>query len=96
MKFQYRPNTSIIDYNKLVKICTFDENGFYETDNPKIIKYLTKKARAVKVVEPVKKPTEEPVKKPTEEKVYKCKKCKFTTPNMGELLAHYRTEHPKK
>jgi len=58
MKFQYRPNTSIIDYNKLVKICTFDENGFYETDNPKIIKYLTKKARAVKVVEPVKKPTE--------------------------------------
>lgn len=88
MKFQYRPNTSIIDYDKLVKICTFDENGFYETDNPKTIKYLTKKATAVKVVEPV--------KKPTEEKVYKCKKCKFTTPNMGELLAHYRTEHPKK
>lgn len=27
---------------------------------------------------------------------YNCKKCDFKTENKGELLAHYRTEHPKK
>jgi hypothetical protein len=26
---------------------------------------------------------------------FKCKKCDFETDNMGELLAHYRKEHPK-
>ena len=88
MKFQFKPNVTIVDYDRMINICTFDENGFYETDNPNKIKYLTTKATRVKVV---KEPKEEP-----KEKVYACKKCKFTTTNMGELLAHYRAEHPKK
>lgn len=92
MKFQYKPNCAIIDYDKMVKICTFDENGFFETDNPKLIKRLQKSRKIKQVTE------EKPKTKPEEvkEKVYKCKKCKFTTTNMGELLAHYRNEHPKK
>ena len=88
MKFQYKPNVTIVDYDKMINICTFDDNGFYETDNPNKIKYLTTKATRVKVVE---EPKDEP-----KEKVYTCKKCKFTTTNMGELLAHYRIDHPKK
>lgn len=92
MKFQYKPNVTIVDYDKMINICTFDDNGFYETDNPNKIKYLTTKATSVKVVD---EPKEEP-KKETAEKVYACKKCKFTTTNMGELLAHYRIDHPKK
>ena len=41
----------------------------------------------------------EEAKKETKEEnktVYKCKKCEFETDNKGELLAHYRTTHPKK
>ena len=97
MKFQYRPNCAIIDYDKMVKICTFDENGFFETDNPKLIKRLQKSRKIKQVLEekPQEAPKDEP-KKETAEKVYKCKKCKFTTTNMGELLAHYRIDHPKK
>lgn len=29
------------------------------------------------------------------EKLKQCKKCDFKTENMGELLLHYRKEHPK-
>lgn len=93
MKFQYRPNTCVIDYEKLVKICVFDENGFYETDNPKKIEWLRKHAKGVNVVEEATKKPEN--KLPTDE-FYNCKKCNFKTDNKGELLAHYRTEHPKK
>ena len=92
MKFQFKPNVTIVDYDRMINICTFDDNGFYETDNPNKIKYLTTKATRVKVVD---EPKDEPKDEP-EEKVYTCKKCKFTTTNMGELLAHYRAEHPKK
>ena len=106
MKFQGKPNLTIVDYKRLVAICTFDENGFFETDDPNKIKYLTTKTTSAKVVEeqpkvtpkeekPQEVPKEVP-KKETAEKVYKCKKCKFTTTNMGELLAHYRIDHPKK
>jgi len=97
VKFQYKPNCAIIDYDKMVRICTFDENGFFETDNPKLIKRLQKSRKIKQVLE--EKPQEvlkEVPKKEPEEKVYKCKKCKFTTTNMGELLAHYRIDHPKK
>ena len=96
MKFQYKPNCAIIDYDKMVKICTFDENGFFETDNPKLIKRLQKSRKIKQVTEekPQGAPKDEP-KKETAEKVYKCKKCGYTTTNMGELLAHYRTKHPK-
>ncbi len=97
MKFQYKPNCAIIDYDKMVRICTFDENGFFETDNPKLIKRLQKSRKIKQVIEekPQEAPKEVP-KKETAEKVYTCKKCKFTTTNMGELLAHYRIDHPKK
>jgi hypothetical protein len=93
MKFQFRPNTTIVDYDKMLNICTFDESGFYETDDPKKIKYLTKRS-AVKVVEESPKETQKEEKKlPT---VYNCKKCDFKTENQGDLLVHYRTNHPKK
>lgn len=98
MKFQGKPNLTIVDYKRLVAICTFDENGFFETDDPNKIKYLTTKTTSAKVVEeqPKVTPKEEKPQEVPEEKVYNCKKCKFTTTNMGELLAHYRNEHPKK
>jgi hypothetical protein len=94
MKFQGKPNLTIVDYKRLVAICTFDENGFFETDDPNKIKYLTTKTTSAKVVE------EQPKVTPKEEKklptVYNCKKCDFKTENQGDLLVHYRTNHPKK
>ncbi len=93
MKFQYRPNTCVIDYEKLVKICMFDENGFYETDNPKKIEWLRKHAKGVKVVEESEE--KEPKNLPADG-FYNCKKCDFKTDNNGTLMAHYRKEHPKK
>jgi hypothetical protein len=97
MKFQGKPNLTIVDYKRLVAICTFDENGFFETDDPNKIKYLTTKTTSAKVVEeqPKVTPKEEKPQEVPAEKVYKCKKCGYTTTNMGELLAHYRTKHPK-
>lgn len=97
MKFRYKPNVTIIDYDKMVKICTFDENGFYETDNPSKIKYLTTKAKGVKVIDEAPKaetPKEE--KKLPADRFYNCKKCDFKTTNQGDLLVHYRQKHPKK
>ena len=46
--------------------------------------------------------TEIELEEPKEEKklpadgFYNCKKCDFKTENQGDLLVHYRTEHPKK
>lgn len=39
---------------------------------------------------------EEPKKKLPADGFYNCKKCDFKTENQGDLLVHYRTEHPKK
>lgn len=97
MKFKYLPNITIVDYDRLVNICTFDESGFFETDNERIINYLTRKALGVKVVdEPEKTPVKEEPKKAPADGLYNCKKCDFATPNQGELMVHYRKVHPKK
>jgi len=84
---------TIVDYNKMVKICTFDENGFYETDNPKKIKYLTTKCRGVKVVD--EQPTQQQNVISGKEGLYTCKKCGFKTDNKGKFMAHCRTAHKK-
>ncbi len=30
-----------------------------------------------------------------EDTIYRCKKCDYQTTNKGDLMAHYRKEHPK-
>lgn len=82
VKFKGTPNL-LVRFNPPIgniKHIRFDENGEYQTDNKRIIKRFSHKFDSV------------PVK---EVKSYKCKKCDFTTDNKGELMAHYRTEHPK-
>ena len=87
MKYKYMPNCSIIDYENLKVKFKFDANGEFETDDPKLIAWIKKNKNFLK-------PVHEP-EKPDGKKVYKCKKCDYTTENMGELLAHYRGVHPK-
>ena len=79
MKYFGEPGLTVIDYKKLKKAFQFDENGEFETNDPKLIAWMKKNKNFI----------------PCEDKKYKCKKCVFTTTNMGELLQHYKKEHPK-
>ena len=83
IKFKGEPNLTV-RFNPpigLVKHVKFDDKGEFTTDNERIIKRFMSKFDSV--------PNEE-------KKVYSCKKCDYTTVNKGELLAHYKNEHPKK
>jgi hypothetical protein len=95
MKFQYIPNIVIVDYEKLKNVCTFDENGFYETDDTAIINFIKSKKPFVKVIQEPEAEAEKEPKKHSEV-FYNCSKCEYKTTNKGELMAHYRKFHPKK
>lgn len=106
MKFKAEPNLYVRVSNKIVQRTTglkgfnFDENGEYETENPMMINVLSQN---FEVIEEVLEQAEEVVEveeiKETVEvievKLFKCKKCDFKTDNKGELLAHYKKDHPK-
>lgn len=80
MKYIGEPNCTVIDYERLKPVFVFNENGEYETNDPKIIDFMKKKKPHIKAVE---------------SDLIKCKKCEFACSNKGELMAHYRKEHPK-
>jgi|GEM_PF-1955546 len=88
MKYKYEPNVYIVDYEKLKNMFTFDDNGEFETDDPKLIEWIRKN-------KPFLKPIEEPVKpqeqeKPIDEKIYKCKKCDFESTDKMAYVTHCR------
>jgi hypothetical protein len=90
MKYKYEPNVYIVDYEKLKNMFAFDNNGEFETDDPKLIEWIRKN-------KPFLKPIDEPVEpQETEQKKYKCKYCNYETENKGELLAHYREHKAQK
>ena len=62
---------------KLVPILRFNENGEYETDDPKLIEKLKRKVK-----------TEQPK---IENKIYNCKHCEYTTEDRVKLMQHYKT-----
>ena len=80
MKYFGEANLSVIDYKKLKKVFQFDENGEYETEDPKLIAWMKKKKNFIRCEETA---------------VLKCKKCEFTCSNKGELMQHYKREHKK-
>lgn len=65
----------------------FDKNGEYITDDERLINKLKSRFTYTEMENNV---TDD---NPSE-KIYQCKKCDFTTNNMGLLMAHYR-EHKK-
>ena len=87
MKFYGTPNMLVRIKNlKPFRSIRFDDKGEFETDNPRLAARL-KTRFEVKT---------EPKTEQKAEQEHKCKKCDYKTDNKGELLAHYRTEHPKK
>lgn len=78
------PNTVLIDmYSKYAPV-QFDKNGEVIVKNNPFTQRIIKKYKYEEITEA-----------PKGGKSYQCKKCDFTTGNKGELMTHYRTEHPK-
>lgn len=90
MKFKGTPNLLVRLMRPIgnIRHIRFDAQGFYETENERLIKRLQHK------FEMVTEETKEAAKE--EDKVFACKKCTFTTPDRVELMTHYRKVHPKK
>ena len=110
MKFIGTPNLLIrvnknMQRTRNMKHFRFDSDGFYETESPRLIRLLSRRFKTAEenniVVENI---NEEIISEPeveipmaeTVKKTLKCKKCGYETSNQGELLSHYRSEHPKK
>jgi hypothetical protein len=111
MKFIGTPNLYVHIRNKRIQRLTrkkglrFDENGFYETDNPILTKALSQHFQKVEPAEDpflkayytyVKERADaQPAQEEHETPLLKCKHCEFTTDSNGKLMAHYKKEHPK-
>jgi hypothetical protein len=85
MKYFGEPGLSVIDYDNLKTMFKFNEKGEYETDDPKLVAWMKKNKNFIRCEE----------NKLPADGLYNCKKCEYATTNKGELMAHYRTEHPK-
>lgn len=75
-----------------VELGKFDENGYLETDDYRLINRL--RELGYKPINEEPKESEEPKK--AEDSKVKCKQCGLEFDNKGLLMAHYRTGHPKK
>lgn len=87
MIFIGTPNLYIRFANKMLRRATgkngfmFDENGEFETDHDLLIRVLKQRFQ---------------VKEETKiENKRHCKKCDYTCDNQGQLMKHYREQHPK-
>lgn len=65
----------------------FNAEGRFETENPFLIRALSRQFEIDDEIEN---------KADSTEVIRRCKKCDFTCGNQGDLLAHYRKNHPKK
>jgi len=101
MKFKAEPNLYVRIANKYVQRVTgkkgfyFDDKGEYTTENEVLIKVISQNFEIVEEVAEVVKEVEEIVEGKAETKQRHCKKCDFTCETQGEILKHYKTEHPK-
>lgn len=105
MKFYGAPNMSVFEINRKPKdadniyrrkrlLFRFDNNGEFITEDAELIKKLERKFRHDEASV-----NEEMVEylevTPTESKLRHCRKCDFACETQGELLRHYREQHPK-
>lgn len=67
------------------ELCQFDENGELETEDTEVIRQLINIYRH-----------DEPDKKEINTGDAQCKKCGAVFENKGLLMAHYKSNHPKK
>ena len=99
MKFYGTPNMGVYERktrrdiikNKRPKlIFRFDEHGEYVTEDVALIEKLKCKFRYDEIEIENKE-----IEIKSENSLRHCKKCDFTCKTQGELLKHYREQHPK-
>lgn len=95
MKYKYEPNCHIVDYEVGVTKFKFDEKGEFETEDSKLNDWIKKNKNFLKPIQEEKKKSEKQKSVTTVDSI-KCKKCDFVANNKGDLLQHYKHEHPKK
>lgn len=108
MKFYGLPNMAVYEINPKHKhdmniykrkrlVFRFDERGEFVTDDETLIPRLVKKFRCeeTNTTLPAKPIEAEEVEIRTENTLRHCKKCDFVCATQGELLRHYRENHPK-
>jgi hypothetical protein len=82
-----------------IKHVRFDTKGEFTTDNERMIQRFHHKFDSMPA-------TGEPTEELTDDleyqdhgtgetKQFTCKKCEFTTESKGDLMVHYRKDHPK-
>lgn len=77
MKFKGEPGLLIRDVRKK-KVYRFDQNGFFETDDPRLAKRMSARFETVETIQPLK-------------EGYFCPKCGREFKNASGLSAHTRT-----
>lgn len=98
MKFKGTPNTLVsMVYRvgfarKTKKIGRFSADGIFETNDTRVINRMKKHFPILEENE-IKEIKEELIIK--KETIRHCKKCDYTCTNQGDLMKHYRLEHPK-
>ena len=95
IKFFGDPNMLITDFASGKPLFTFDGNGelVLSDDNP-FVKRMKARFRYEVVAEQAPAPEQKPREAAPEPK-HKCKKCGFGSDDWGEMVKHYRNEHPK-
>jgi hypothetical protein len=70
MKYFGEPNLHVIDYKKCKEVFCFDENGEFETKDPKLIEWMKKNKNFIRCENNVAddKPTEEQIRALAKEK----------------------------
>jgi len=71
----------------------FDENGAFETENERLIRLMKQNFSYDETPNPENNASTSETIQP--KAFRKCKKCDFTCDSQGELLRHYRAQHPK-
>jgi uncharacterized C2H2 Zn-finger protein len=87
MKYSGEPRCSVIDYDRLKTVFVFDENGEFETQDPKLIEWMKKNKNFIKAVEA------EDAGDDAQAPCLSCPHCDFTAKNKGGLSSHIRAKH---
>jgi hypothetical protein len=92
MKYKYTPKCHIIDYETGNKKFVFDDNGIFETGDPKLIEWIRKNKPFLKPIQEEPKQAEE-TGGDAQAPSLLCPYCGLPAKNKSGLSAHIRAKH---
>lgn len=104
MKLKGNPNELVFTHTRQagkirqIPLFSFDENGIADIDENKLSEaHINKLKELYEVIDKdIKEEVKEPKKAKKKPTTRVCKTCGAEFESQGQLLAHYRKEHPKK